>query len=480
MEKVAQIQQLLLRSKRLPWVVIGLALVILGGTILVGRQQLREKIRGQLIERDGEILHAVALMHLQEFEEDASSDLLGAADSKENLLTVLLKTTRLKGVLAARLFDPNGRFIEAFPADAIETDLAVGDLSGLKQGQPVNHFHAAGRLSQIFLTAADEPAESAVPLLEVNVPLHLGQKDRLLGIAQFIIEGQSLAAQFGRVDRNLTFQALAAFGVSGALLVAALFWAFRRLRHAHGLLEERTDSLLQANQELALAAKTSAVGAVTSHLIHGLKSPLSGLQTFMNSLNPAQGSLLMQDWEHATAITRRMQILINQVVSVLREEQGFRQYELTLADLSAIINARMEPLARQKGVQFFTQCDLDEAVPNRTANLITLVLMNLVQNAIEATPSGRSVRISYLRTADRLVCEVHDEGPGLPDSIKSNLFSPCHSSNEHGSGIGLAISKQLANHLGADLELKSSHSAGCVFSLTLPACSVSADPKELV
>src|SRR5262245_43398043 len=179
MEKVAQIQQLLLRSKRLPWVIIGLALVILGGTILVGRQQLREKIRGQLIERDGEILHAVALMHLQEFEEEASSEVLGATDSKENLLTVLLKTTRLKGVLAARLFDPNGRFIEAFPADAIEADLAMGDLFGLKQGQPVSHFQAASRLSQVFLTAADEPAESAVPLLEVNVPLHLGQKDRL-------------------------------------------------------------------------------------------------------------------------------------------------------------------------------------------------------------------------------------------------------------------------------------------------------------
>lgn len=479
MEKVAQIQQLLLRSKRLPWLIISLALVILGGTILVGRQQLRDKIRGQLIERDGEILYAVALMHLQEFEDDAASGVFGAADSKENLLTVLLKTTRLKGVLAARLFDPSGRFVEAFPVDAIETDVDARDLSRLKRWQPVSHFYAASHLSQIFLTAAaDESADSPVPLLEVNVPLHFRQKDRLLGIAQFIIEGQSLAAQFARVDRNLTFQAMAAFGVSGALLVAALLWAFRRLRHAHDLLEERTDSLLQANQELALAAKTSAVGAVTSHLIHGLKSPLSGLQTFMNSLNPAQGGLPVEHWEHATAITRRMQMLINQVVSVLREEQGFRQYELTLADLSAIIIARMEPLARQKGVRFSTKRVIDEAVPNRTANLIALVLMNLVQNAIEATPPGKRVRIAYWRAADRLVCEVRDDGPGLPDSIKSNLFSPCHSSKEHGSGIGLAISKQLANHLGADLELKSSNSEGCVFSLTLPACSMTAESKE--
>ena len=45
MEKVAQVRQLVLRSKRLPWVIIALALAILGGTILVGRQQLRERVR---------------------------------------------------------------------------------------------------------------------------------------------------------------------------------------------------------------------------------------------------------------------------------------------------------------------------------------------------------------------------------------------------------------------------------------------------
>jgi two-component system, NtrC family, sensor histidine kinase HydH len=105
-------------------------------------------------------------------------------------------------------------------------------------------------------------------------------------------------------------------------------------------------------------------------------------------------------------------------------------------------------------------------------------LMNLVQNAIEATPAGKSVRIAYSRIADRLMCEVQDEGPGLSQSIRNQLFAPCHSCKEHGSGIGLAISKQLANHLGADLELKRSNSEGCVFSLTLPAGSMSVESRE--
>jgi C4-dicarboxylate-specific signal transduction histidine kinase len=48
------------------------------------------------------------------------------------------------------------------------------------------------------------------------------------------------------------------------------------------------------------------------------------------------------------------------------------------------------------------------------------------------------------------------------------LFTPCKSTKEGGSGIGLAISKQLAHHLGADLELKTNSPGGCVFVLTVP------------
>src|SRR5207245_6466890 len=116
------------------------------------------------------------------------------------------------------------------------------------------------------------------------------------GIAQFIIEGQSIAAEFAHLNRHLAIQGLIAFFVGGGILVIAIAWAFRRLRQAHRLLAERTNSLLRANQELALAAKSSAVGAITSHLIHGLKNPLSGLQSYVSNLAPAEAEAPETDW----------------------------------------------------------------------------------------------------------------------------------------------------------------------------------------
>ena len=64
---------------------------------------------------------------------------------------------------------------------------------------------------------------------------------------------------------------------------------------------------------------------------------------------------------------------------------------------------------------------------------------------------------------------ISDQGPGFPEALKPFLFSPCQSTKEEGSGIGLTISKLLANHLGAELELSETGTQGCIFTLTLPS-----------
>jgi nitrogen-specific signal transduction histidine kinase len=63
---------------------------------------------------------------------------------------------------------------------------------------------------------------------------------------------------------------------------------------------------------------------------------------------------------------------------------------------------------------------------------------------------------------------VVDRGPGLPERIKSRLFTPCTSGKPGGGGIGLAISQQLAQHLGARLELAGTSTCGTIFQLVIP------------
>jgi signal transduction histidine kinase len=466
-ERILQIKKLLLRSKRTPWVLVALSLGILAGAILLTMQQTRASIRAQIAGRDGEVLHAVARMTMPSELEGA--DVVGSMDDPANQLAVLLETSRLSVAMGARLFDTDGGFVGSFPGDMLEAGIGPEDLRLLRDFKPVSHFHPATWLSDFFVPAAlkDIDDDRRMPVLEVNVPLHVGKPRRLVGIAQFIIEGHSIAAEFARLDRHLLEQALMAFLAGGIVLVAAIAWSFRRLNHAHRLLAERTENLITANQELALAAKTSAVGAVTSHLIHGLRNPLAGLQNFVAGLGANLADHPDTDLQQAIAATRRMQTMINEVVGVLREEDGAGQYEIPVTELVEMISGKVQPLCRERGVGLVTSLQSQAILPNRAANLVALILVNLVQNAVEATPREKVVRLSLTQDGERLLAEVQDQGRGFP--AERSVFAPCQSRKEGGSGIGLAISKQLANHLGAGLELSLNSPNGCVFVLSLPA-----------
>jgi signal transduction histidine kinase len=163
-----------------------------------------------------------------------------------------------------------------------------------------------------------------------------------------------------------------------------------------------------------------------------------------------------------------MQSLINRVVRVLQEEPEATQYEVTLTELVEMLSRKLQPATAAAGVAFQTGVAPAGALSNHEADLVLLIIENLVQNALDATPAGKAVRLAVCKEGDRVVIEVADEGPGLPPEMQARLFTPCTSPKKGGSGIGLAISQQLAKHLGAELCLKHTSSKGCTFRLALP------------
>jgi hypothetical protein len=341
------------RSRRLTALVIGLTLMVLAAAILGTTWRVRSRIRQQIAGRDGELLHDVAVM---EYSHDVAAGLVGPVTDPGNQLTIVLKSAELRGVLGVRLCDPRGIFVEAFPADLREAAIEPSDLEVLQSLRPVSHFEAAIPLARLFYGDSDpadapmgaaavpvSPSGGPVPLLCVNVPLHTGDSG-LAGIAQFLVEGGGIAVEYARLDRYLGLQALTAFVTGGVILTAAMLWAFRRLRRAQDLLAARTSDLAIANQELALAAKTSAVGAIASHLVHDLRNPMLGLESFMARQAGPGSAAPDSEWGQAAATTRRMLTLIDQVAGVLREERTGLRYEVTLEELCArIASGRWRP-----------------------------------------------------------------------------------------------------------------------------------------
>ena len=456
--------------------VAALALAILGASIFLGTDRLRRNVRAQMVNRDGEMLYAVALA--RQFAGGAQTNLGPRLQSPADHLALALDISQLKdGVLAVRLFDANGRFVTAFPPYVSESVLTPATLAELKNLRPRSRYLGAAHLEDLFLPGASTGANTNVtPLLEVNIPIHARGGRELLAAAQLVLDARTLEREFVRLDESLWLQALAGFVAGGGLLLATLLWAYRRLEKSHALLRERTARLLRANHELALAAKTGALGAVTAHLVHGLSNPLANLQDFVASR--AGGGSDDPDWQDAIAATRRMQKLVHEVVRVLGEESGADHYEITLAELAEILTAKVQPAAREAGVLFVVALSAEGKLANRHANLVLLILENLLHNAFQVTPRGRQVQLSIAPHGEEVTFEVADAGPGFPPHLLKNLFAVCRST-KGGSGLGLAISRQLASHLGAQLELKSSTTAGCVFALTVPRALLAADESDL-
>jgi signal transduction histidine kinase len=96
------------------------------------------------------------------------------------------------------------------------------------------------------------------------------------------------------------------------------------------------------------------------------------------------------------------------------------------------------------------------------------LLINLLHNAVDAAlETGGGVRVSWVTTAAFLEVLVEDDGPGLPNT--GNLFVPFFTTKPGGSGIGLPLSRQIAENHGGSLSLENRHqSIGCLARLRLP------------
>lgn len=447
-------------SRLLPLAVIVVTLATLGGVILVARQYIRGALRSQIAGRDAQLLYQlwkrqsqVRADPLVPIEQDAQGLLLEAVlDSWQG---------SFDGFLGVRLFSSEGgRSLTNFPPWAPTADLPKPDLAEVRLLRPTSHFDPTITAAQGF-----QVNPTLIPLLDVFIPLHREGEGTLLGVAQVVLDGTGIAREFAELDRTLAAQAWRGFLGAGFIVTLALLFAFHQLRMSNRLLAERTRRLLDANRELTLAAKTSAIGSVSAHLIHGLKNPLSGLRSFITG-KPVTGT--DTEWKTAMLTTQRMQDLVSEVVRVLAEEKGEFGYEVDFEELTGMVRRKAAPMAERAGVLFCSRLAASGTFSNRDANLVLLILENLIANAIQATPPENEVTLSIEASSEQIVCEVTDQGPGFSNLAREQLFKPCQSSKNGGSGIGLAISKQLANYLGAALELKRSTTNGSTIELALP------------
>jgi signal transduction histidine kinase len=133
----------------------------------------------------------------------------------------------------------------------------------------------------------------------------------------------------------------------------------------------------------------------------------------------------------------------------------------------------IESTARKRGVTLAVRAG--GALPPvwADADRLKQILLNLLLNAIEASPHGSEVAIEMRAARQGVLIEVTDHGSGIPAEHLEDIFNPFFTTKETGTGLGLALVHQMVVEHGGEITVDSAPGRGTVFRVTLPHAPVS-------
>ena len=211
-------------------------------------------------------------------------------------------------------------------------------------------------------------------------------------------------------------------------------------------------------------------------LTHELKSPLSAIRGAAELLQedmpaPQQARFIANIRNESARISR----IVDRMLELARLENRREKPEMEPVEVSAMVRTVIEshePLLASKNVRI----DLD--VPDRltltgNAFLLHQALENLVQNAIEFSPAGGTVKVTVTTDRDQVILSVTDEGPGIPDYALGRLFERFYSlarpdTGKKGTGLGLNFVREVAKSHGGTIRVTNRTEEGVLAELSLP------------
>jgi two-component system, NtrC family, nitrogen regulation sensor histidine kinase NtrY len=173
--------------------------------------------------------------------------------------------------------------------------------------------------------------------------------------------------------------------------------------------------------------------------------------------------------EGLTTIESRSKGLIK-FIDAYREYTSLPQpktQRIRVADLLEKVAQLLKPELKKTTIQFSYQCDSEYLTIDADQEMIEQVLINLIKNAMEALAHSNNAKIELKGTySDRVLISVTDNGPGIIPEAIERVFIPFFTTKKTGSGIGLALSRQIMQMHNGSLSVKSEPDVKTTFTLS--------------
>jgi signal transduction histidine kinase len=413
--------------------------------------------------------------------EDEGLSLLQPGDegtrTYRNLRRRLGELVEANGVQRIYVFDPDGRVV----CDTLETPIgeplyalsrSEAEIRSARAGTPTASVLFTGNDARLYKSAFARVAdpEQSVPRFTVGVDAAAAMYEDLAALRRTLVSAGLL-------------------GVVAVVLVS--FLAARLLVRPIGALEAAAARIGRGDLEQPIARTSrDEIGTVAETLehmrvqlrsrdermqmmlagiAHEVRNPLGGLQLYAGLLREELPADKPELADHVKKVERELEHL-RRIVSDFLEYARRPRPALERVD-AAELAEELRQLVQADAAQ--RKIDLEVVVAPGAALLgdagqLRRALLNLIQNAIQASPEGAAVTLRVAPVGEQLEVAVVDRGAGIPAEALAKIWTPFYTTKQKGTGLGLAFVREIAEDHGGRVDVRSVPGQGTTFSLHLP------------
>lgn len=229
-------------------------------------------------------------------------------------------------------------------------------------------------------------------------------------------------------------------------------------------------------RELASAERMAALGRASAGIAHEVRTPLGSIQ--------GATEILAEDFPSGHPRRPYFDILAQEGRRLGRVVDDFLDLSrpITLERSECSVKALIEdalqgalPAAESAGVRLSIAEGCNAGSLSLDSHRMRLALVNLLRNAVQASPREGSVELSFRNEGGWGIFEVTDSGRGITEGDEERIFEPFFTRRKDGTGLGLPLARQVAAAHGGTLRARSRAGGGAVFTLAIPAVQPAAE-----
>lgn len=211
-----------------------------------------------------------------------------------------------------------------------------------------------------------------------------------------------------------------------------------------------------------------ATGEMVRRLAHNIRNPLSAIRGLaeLSRRRAVSDEAVRQNQSEIIESVDRFNTWLTDLLSVTAPK-GVVPEEVKIGPwLTALVEshrplARMRSVEMSSGLRGLTHARFD---PRHMEQAVVAILAN----AIQASPAGGQVRVEAARDGEMWTIAISDQGPGVPADLVDKIFRPYFTTKRDGTGIGLAISREVVKAHGGEIAVDSAENGGSIFRVRLP------------